>query len=199
MGITSSPIVPNSLSSITNLKLHAAGEALLIPPQASKPEQVQIPKKSTQGNTTELSHEAQAQISILKARDAQVRQHEQAHRAASAGLDVSSASYTYQKGPNGVHYAVAGDVRIDTSPGRTPEDTLARADMIRDAALAPADPSAADRRVALRAQQMAQQASAELMQQSRQAEVPKQTANQHGASQAYDESRPPHNQIDTFA
>ena len=162
MGITNSPIVPNKLSSASNFKLLAAGEVLQAPLQVSKPEQTQTQKNS--GNAVELSNEAQAQISMLKARDAHVRQHEQAHLSASTGLDVSSASYTYQKGPNGVQYVVAGDVRIDTSPGRTPEDTLARADMIRDAALAPADPSAADRRVALRAQQMAQQAITELMQ-----------------------------------
>lgn len=165
MGIANSPIIPNRPSSASNFKLLAAGDVLPATLQVSKPVQAQATKKNSQGNSVELSHEAQAQISALKARDAQVRQHEQAHRAASAGLDVSSASYTYQKGPNGVQYAVAGDVRIDTSPGRSPEDTLARADMIRDAALAPADPSAADRRVALRAQQMAQQAMMELMQQ----------------------------------
>jgi hypothetical protein len=199
MEITNSPIVPNNLSSSSNLKLLAVGEILPTPMHVSKPEHVQHQKKNPSGNTVELSNEAQAQISMLKARDAQVRQHEQAHLAASAGLDVSSASYTYQKGPNGVQYAVAGDVRIDTSPGRTPEDTLARAHMIMDAALAPADPSAADRRVALQAQQMAQQASAELLQQSRQVEEPKQTVSRHSSSTAYDDSKPPHKQIDTFA
>ena len=164
MGITNPPIFPSNLSSATNLKLLSTVDILPATQKVEKSGQSQVAKKNPQGNVAELSDEAQAQISLLKARDGQVRRHEQAHLSASTGLDVSSASYTYQKGPNGVNYAVAGDVRIDTSPGRTPEDTLARADMIIDAALAPADPSAADRRVALQAQQMAQQAMTELVQ-----------------------------------
>jgi hypothetical protein len=104
------------------------------------------------------SPEDQARIDQLKASDTKVRQHEQAHLAAAGGLATSGASYTYQKGPNGVSYAVAGEVNIDTSPGRTPEETLEHARTIQAAALAPADPSAQDRAVAARAQQMAQEA-----------------------------------------
>ena len=51
---------------------------------------------------------------------------------------------------------------IDTSPGNTPEETISRAQRIRDAALAPADPSAQDRRVAAMADSMAQAARLEL-------------------------------------
>jgi len=44
----------------------------------------------------------QAEIRKLKARDQEVRQHEQAHLSAAGGLAVSAASFTYQKGPDGV-------------------------------------------------------------------------------------------------
>jgi hypothetical protein len=110
----------------------------------------------------EYSAEDQAKIDQLKARDLQVRQHEQAHLAAAGSLATSGATYTYQRGPNGVNYAVGGEVNIDTSPGRTPEETISKARQIQAAALAPADPSGQDRSVAARAGQMAQQAQAEI-------------------------------------
>ena len=112
-----------------------------------------------------LSDEALAQLFKLKARDRQVRQHEAAYLAAAGGLATSSASFTYQKGPDGVNYAIGGEVGIDVSPGNTPQETIARATTIQAAALAPADPSGADLAVAAKAQQMGQQAQAELAQQ----------------------------------
>lgn len=120
------------------------------------------PVKPAQGGASgELSAEALAVIAKLKARNSQVRQHEQAHLAAAGGLARSGATYVYQRGPDGVSYAVGGEVQIDTSPGRTPEETIARARAIAAAALAPADPSGADRAVAAQAQQMVQQALAQ--------------------------------------
>jgi len=127
------------------------------------------PVKPSQGGASgELSAEALAVIAKLKARDTEVRQHEQAHLAAAGGLARSGATYVYQRGPDGVSYAVGGEVQIDTSPGRTPEETIARARAIAAAALAPADPSGADRAVAAQAQQMVQQALAEQAQQQAQ-------------------------------
>lgn len=115
-------------------------------------------------NKTELTPEQQAQIDQLKAADTKVRQHEQAHLAAAGGLATSGPTYTYQRGPNGVNYAVGGEVNIDTSPGGTPQETIARAQRIQAAALAPADPSGQDRSVAARAGQMERDARAELQQ-----------------------------------
>jgi hypothetical protein len=112
--------------------------------------------------TVQLSDEAKATVARLQARDRQVRAHEQAHLAASGGLATTGASYTYQKGPDGVRYAVGGEVSIDVSPGRTPQDTIARAITIRAAALAPADPSGPDRAVAAQASQMEQKARSAL-------------------------------------
>ena len=127
------------------------------------------PKLPGSASSTNLTPEALALVSQLKSRDTEVRQHEQAHLATAGGLAVSGASYTYQRGPNGVDYAVGGEVHIDTSPGRTPEETIERARTIQAAALAPADPSGADRSVAAQAQQMEAQARAELAQQQTQA------------------------------
>ncbi|QJQ07717.1 catalase [Undibacterium piscinae] len=107
------------------------------------------------GETVQLSDEAKAAVRSLQARDRQVRAHEQAHLAASGGLATSGASYTYQKGPDGVSYAIGGEVSIDVSEGNTPQDTIVRAITIRSAALAPADPSGPDRAIAAQASQMA--------------------------------------------
>ncbi len=110
----------------------------------------------------ELSPEESEQLRALKARDREVRQHEQAHQAAAGGLATSGARYSFQRGPDGVNYAVGGEVSLDVSPGRTPEETLRRARQISAAALAPAEPSGQDLAVAARAAQMARQAEAEL-------------------------------------
>lgn len=114
------------------------------------------------GKSTQLSDAEAAQLAKLQARDRQVRQHEFAHLAASGGLATSGASFTYQKGPDGVNYAVGGEVSIDTSPGRTPEETVSRAQQIQTAALAPADPSGQDRAVAAQARQMESNARAQM-------------------------------------
>lgn len=113
----------------------------------------------------QLSAEELALVDELKQTDRKVRQHEMAHMAAGGGMITSGASYTYERGPDGQSYAVAGEVGIDTSPGKTPQETIERARRIRAAAMAPADPSGQDRAVAAQAAQMEQQARAELAQQ----------------------------------
>jgi SprA-related family len=85
--------------------------------------------------------------------DQKVRAHEAAHEAAAGSLG-GAVTFTYQTGPDGKSYAVGGEVPIDMSSGRTPEETLARAAQIRAAALAPADPSPQDLAVAAEANQM---------------------------------------------
>jgi hypothetical protein len=133
-------------------------------PPAQAAASAQAKQATTPSATTQLSAEALALIDQLKSRDLEVRQHEQAHMAAAGGLATSGASYTYQRGPNGVDYAIGGEVNIDTSPGATPEETIERARAVQAAALAPAEPSGADRAVAAQAQQMEMQARAELAQ-----------------------------------
>lgn len=105
------------------------------------------------------------QIQELAARDREVRAHEQAH-VAVAGQYASSPTYSFVRGPDGVSYAVGGEVRIDTSPiPGDPEATLRKAQQLRRAANAPADPSSQDSSVAAQAAQMEQQARAELREQ----------------------------------
>ncbi len=110
-------------------------------------------------------------IEQLSARDREVRAHEQAH-AAVGGQYASSPTYTYQRGPDGVSYAVGGEVKIDTSPiPNDPEATLRKAEQIARAASAPADPSGQDRAVAAQAAKMAQQARIEINQKIREESV----------------------------
>jgi hypothetical protein len=75
----------------------------------------------------------------------------------------SGAQYEYEKGPDGKKYAVGGEVQIDTSkvPG-DPEATLKKMQAIRSAAMAPASPSAQDRRVAAQATRLENQARLEV-------------------------------------
>jgi len=114
------------------------------------------------GNANELSSADRRRIEEMKATDREVRAHEAAHMAAGGSLVTSGASFGYETGPDGQKYAVSGEVGIDTSKGRTPQETLVRAEQIRAAALAPADPSSQDRSVAAAASQMAAEARAEI-------------------------------------
>lgn len=105
-------------------------------------------------------------VDQLAARDREVRAHEQAH-AAVGGQYASSPNYTYQRGPDGVSYAIGGEVSIDTSPiPNDPEATLRKAEQIARAANAPAEPSGQDRVVAAQAAKMAQQARVEISRQA---------------------------------
>ena len=100
----------------------------------------------------------------LKARDAEVRAHEQAHVAAGAGVVMSGPSYTYQQGPDGRMYAVGGHVTIDTSPEPDPEDTIRKMEKVQASALAPMDPSPSDLKIASTAAMLKQRALQELAQ-----------------------------------
>ena len=195
MGMSAYPL---SSSDPTSLKLVVAAKLPPSNPAPPKTDAVSGEKKVLHSKASELSEAALAEISRLKARDIQVHQHEQAHLSAAAGLDVSNASFTYQRGPNGVNYAVAGEVKIDTTPGRTPEETLARAEMISQAALAPADPSPVDRSVAAKAQHMAQQARTEIVQQEIKHAI-QQADQQAEVSHAYDGNSQASKTINTYA
>jgi len=109
-----------------------------------------------------LTPEQQRQIQELKETDREVRAHEQAHLSVGGDLVRGGATYTYEIGPDDQHYAVGGEVLIDASPGRTPEETIPKAQRIREAALAPVDPSAQDRSVADQADVMEASARIEL-------------------------------------
>ncbi|MDR6984817.1 protein required for attachment to host cells [Rheinheimera pacifica] len=114
----------------------------------------------------QAEQQEQQEIQELKARDQEVKTHEQAH-AAVGGRYAGAPSYSYELGPDGKQYAVGGEVQIDISPiPGDPQATVQKMQQVRAAALAPAEPSAADRRIAAEAAQRQIQAQAELVKQN---------------------------------
>jgi hypothetical protein len=121
-------------------------------------------------NGQQLDEQELEKVDELKSRDQEVRVHEQAH-AAVGGQYAGSPSYDYERGPDGKSYAVGGEVQIDVSPVQgDPQATIQKMQVVRRAALAPAQPSAADRSIAADAANKATQARAELAQQQVQGE-----------------------------
>ena len=112
---------------------------------------------------SELSDEEQQEVTELKQRDREVRAHEQAHLSAAGPYARGGAQYDYESGPDGHRYATGGEVSIDTAPVRDdPAATIQKARVVKRAALAPAEPSAQDRRVAAEAGRMENKARREL-------------------------------------
>jgi hypothetical protein len=134
------------------------------------------PGKQKEGpDSVELTEEEKRELRELKARDAEVRRHEQAHVMAGGRYITRRAQFDFVTGPDGRLYAVGGDVQIDTSEvPDDPEATVEKAQTVRRAALAPSDPSPQDQRVAAQATQMEFEARMELSQQ-RSEEASKQT------------------------
>lgn len=118
---------------------------------------------SSQPDSVRLSPEAQQKVVELSQRDQEVQVHEAAH-AAVGGQYAGAPSLSYETGPDGKRYAVAGEVNIDVGEvAGDPAATMKKADVIRSAALAPAQPSSQDRNIAASAAQMKATAQAELM------------------------------------
>ncbi|WP_244433740.1 putative metalloprotease CJM1_0395 family protein [Azospirillum sp. B506] len=116
--------------------------------------------KSGSADSVTLSDAAQQQVQKLKQADTSVRQHEAAHQAAG-GSHAGGASFTFTRGPDGKNYATAGEVPIDVSPEAEPAATVAKMEQVKAAALAPADPSPQDMRVAAQADAAKLQAQSE--------------------------------------
>lgn len=129
---------------------------------ASKNSESQIEPGSS--DSAEFSEEEVAQLAELKARDIEVRAHEQAHLSAAGGYATGGASFSYQKGPDGQSYAVGGEVGIDLSQESDPSATIQKMQTVQRAALAPASPSSTDRQVAAQAEAIAAQARQEILQ-----------------------------------
>jgi len=108
------------------------------------------------------------QLQQLQSRDREVRSHEAAHAAVGGKYVSGGPSFTYQRGPNGRFYAIGGEVQIDVSPvASSPQATLEKAEVVRRAALAPAQPSSKDLRVASNAAKLASRARVEIAIQQR--------------------------------
>jgi len=118
------------------------------------------------GQTTapgQLTEEERQEVRELRKRDREVRAHEEAHLAAAGPHAKGGARYETTTGPDGRRYATSGEVSIDATPvPGDPQATLQKAQEVRRAALAPADPSAQDLKVAAKASRMAAEARAEL-------------------------------------
>ncbi len=113
-------------------------------------------------DSTQPSEEEEKQLRELAQRDREVRVHEQAHKSAG-GQYAGAIHFDFQRGPDGKNYAVGGHVNIDVSP--IPDDpaaTLVKMQQVVRAALAPAEPSPADRSVAAKASGQAAEARQEL-------------------------------------
>lgn len=96
----------------------------------------------------------QQEIAALKQRDREVKNHEQAHKAVG-GQYAGAMSFQYERGPDGARYAVGGEVQIDLSrSANNPQADLQQAQQVRQAALAPAEPSPQDRAIAANATQL---------------------------------------------
>lgn len=135
-------------------------------------------QKSKIAQQQELTPQEEKQVRELKARDREVRAHEQAH-ATVGGPYAGSPQYQYTTGPDGKRYAIGGEVPIDASAvPNNPDATIRKMDIVIRAALAPAEPSAQDKQVAQQAQQTRLQAQIE----KRQIENQKQEEQNSGES-----------------
>ena len=112
---------------------------------------------------SELNAEEKRELENLKARDREVRAHEAAHKAAAGNLARGGAQFEFETGPDGRRYAAGGEVSIDTSKlSGDPQATIRKAQTIRRAANAPAQPSSQDRAVAAQANRMEAEARQDL-------------------------------------
>lgn len=159
-------ILPETLRPVDNVKQANIQEGKDLDKQdaeksTAKPEDS---SKNSNKEGDELAPKEQAELKELQQRDTEVKAHEQAHLSAAGNLATGSASFTYAKGPDGKRYAIGGEVSIDTSEvAGDPAATAAKADMIKRAALAPANPSSQDRSVAASAVAMKSQAQVDLL------------------------------------
>ena len=144
-------------------------------------------EQENSNNQYELTQDQKMQVIELQRRDLEVRTHEAAHMSAGAGL-TTGASYSYQRGPDNKMYAIGGEVGIDTSPGKTPEETLKKAAQIKRAALAPAQPSSADLQVAATATNMELDAKMEIQKNQNQETKEKTEQNSQNSQSSQDTS-----------
>ena len=159
-----SQAAPSAESLPSGQSVESAGDTATLSDEAASPARAEGQEEKTSPRETQQLRQEQLEIAELASRDREVRAHEQAH-AAVGGAYAGAPTYTYSRGPDGKRYAIGGEVSIDSSPiPNDPEATLRKMELVQRAALAPAEPSAQDRRVAAQAAAQATQARAELAQ-----------------------------------
>ncbi len=152
----------------------SAGREVASQPPPSRnlggPSAVALQVKEGQGQALDgsLTEEEKATVERLRERDREVRAHENAHASVGRGY-TGAPSFEFSRGPDGVQYAVGGQVDIDVSPvADDPRATITKMEVVRSAALAPARPSGQDKAVAAAASAAAREASAELASEKKQ-------------------------------
>ncbi len=116
-----------------------------------------------ESHSEDITSQEAIEIKRLQQRDQEVRAHELAH-ASVGGATTGLPSYEFEIGPDGKKYAVAGEVSVDLAAVKgDPRATIAKMEKVHAAALAPANPSSQDVRVAAQATEIIAQAKAELL------------------------------------
>lgn len=136
--------------------------------QEAEEEKEVDPNTPRAANGEPLTEEEQAELQDMKSRDEEVRVHEQAHQSAG-GQYASAPHYEYENGPDGKRYVTDGSVNIDVGEESDPQATIDKMQVVKRAALAPAQPSAQDRRVYAEASQKEAEARRELNEQRQKA------------------------------
>ena len=130
--------------------------------------------KVSNGGVKQLSQADKQLVQKLQTRDLHVRRHEAAHLAVAGPYAKGGPSFQYQIGPDGKAYAIGGEVSIDLSPiPGNPQATITKEETVRQAALAPVDPSGADLAVAGEASQLEVKAQTELQEKKASTQNPK--------------------------
>ena len=164
----------NPLSSISSRRVVGAARTATTPPNA---EDKKVEEARKQQDDTVVRQ--------LRARDREVRAHEAAHTAAGGSLVRGGPSFTLQQGPDGRSYAIGGEVQLDVSEvANDPQATVIKSQRVRQAALAPAQPSSQDFKVAGSASQMAARARLEIAIERRNETQPAETEQQADAAAA---------------
>jgi|MDSW01.1.fsa_nt_gb hypothetical protein len=103
----------------------------------------------------EMTLEEANQLKRMESKADKVVAHESAHALVGGTLMLGGPAYQYEVAPNGETYEVSGQSRIDMSPvAGNPQATVAKMQQVKRAALAPLNPSGADRVVASQADQL---------------------------------------------
>ena len=121
---------------------------------------------ASESRTNDLQEAAKEQKVRQEVQELQIRQqeviaHDMAHTSVG-GQYVGAVRYEHARGPDGRMYISGGEVSIDTSKEKTPEETVKKMRTVKAAALAPMDPSAQDMAVAAKAGAMEVKAAQEL-------------------------------------
>ena len=127
------------------------------PPEASnrqeRPQLIQHQEKQVaeqRPGVLELTAAEEKTVRQLRDRNREVKTHERAHLASAGQYARGGPTYSYEQKSDGRRYAVGGEVPIDVSAEKTPEETLQKMQAVKRIALAPAEPSPADRSIAVR-------------------------------------------------